>query len=85
MIGLIPTREKPKGPIPRNRTDSILVAFAKYALVLTNDQEAHWKKGPEGKGQVIQWRDFVEVLRSQHNVAKALRVFAGEPEVTKTC
>jgi hypothetical protein len=74
-IRSIRTRKNRKGPIPRNRTDGGLVAFAKNALVVTNDRGSHWKQAPQGKGRVIQWVELLVVLRKEGNVAKALRKF----------
>jgi len=51
VIGSIKTKQNPKGPIPRNRTDSGLVAFAKDLLGLTdNTTDSHWKEPRSAKG-----------------------------------
>jgi hypothetical protein len=74
-IGSIKTRDNPKGPIPRNRTDGGLVAFAKNALVITNDLGTHWKRAPKGRGRVIHWEELHAVLQKEGDLVKALRKF----------
>jgi hypothetical protein len=75
-ISAIKTKERPPKPIPKNRTDAHLVALAQDAIVITdNFRQSHWKLSPKGKGRVIFSRDFLTILRTQGDVAAALRQF----------
>jgi hypothetical protein len=73
VIASIATKENKNGPIPRNRTDAVLVAFAKDAIVITSDKGAHWRRAPEGAGRVIHWDDLKKVLAEELNLASAIR------------
>lgn len=73
LFSSIKIKENKKGPVPRNRTDSHLVAFAKVAIVITDDKGPHWNRVPEGEGLVIQWSDLKKILERERNLASAIR------------
>jgi len=80
VIASIKTKPNQKRPVPRNRTDSHLVAFARVAIVITDDKGPHWKRVLEGEGQVIQWNDLEKILKQEGNVASAIRRMTHQSE-----
>lgn len=71
----IPLSDRPHRLIPKNRTDSHLVALASNALVITNDLTgAHWKMSPKGSGRIILWRNLACALGRTNQLLTALRL-----------
>jgi hypothetical protein len=79
-ISKIKMSDRGLGKIPKNRTDAYLVAFAESALVITNDQGAHWKLAPAGPGRVVYWNELQNALSSAGDLASALKLLKEIPK-----